>query len=71
MGRRQLSKAGFKTYLIDWVHLSELNSDTLLVWSPTQPTTRPIAEKSSRMRDPKSDSGGLLDGHLGLDKTPV
>jgi hypothetical protein len=72
VGCRQLTKVGFKTYLIDCVNLSELNSETPagLVSNAIYNATQ-CGKMSFRMCNLERDSAGLLDGHLRLHKTPV
>lgn len=61
MGRRQLSKAGFKTYLIACVNLRELNSETPagLVSDAIYDATH-RGKVSSRMCNLERDSAGPL-----------
>jgi hypothetical protein len=72
VGRRQLSKAGFKTYLVDGINLSKLNSESTaaLVADAIHNATH-CGNLSPRMCNLQSDSGGLFDGRVRLHKTSV
>jgi hypothetical protein len=69
---RQLSKAGLKTFLIVCVNLCKFNSETAAALvSDTVYDATQCGKVSSRMSNLESNSSGLLDGHLRLDKAPV
>src|SRR5579883_1310918 len=68
-GCGQLGETGFETYLIACLDLNELDSETLVFDAIYNATQR--GELNSRMCNSQCNSGGLLDRHIRLHKTPV
>jgi hypothetical protein len=71
VGYRQLSKAGFKTVLIERVNLSKLNSEaTAAMFADTVYNATQCEKVNSRMCNLESDPG-FLKGRDRLHETPV